>query len=167
MPRHGAQAGTRPGDRAAWRCAGCTARGFCISLSSWAISSRSASMLMPDVRDRGTARRGLARWPCRRSCGRTARQVVLAVGVLDVAEQVGALAGQVVAAAQQIAGGAHLGGIDVGHGEACRRAAGRRSCGSRSCRSWPSRRGWPSCIVRDRGRRGCPARRRDRRASTR
>ena len=43
--------------------------------------------------------------------------VVLAVGVLDVTDEVGALTGQEVASSQKIPGGAHGGGIDVGHGE--------------------------------------------------
>ena len=42
------------------------------------------------------------------------RQVVLADGVLDVGDQLRALAHEVTAPAQQIARGAHLGGIDIG-----------------------------------------------------
>ena len=41
-------------------------------------------------------------------------KVVLAGGVLDVGEELGALAHEVHAAPQEIAGGAHPGGIDVG-----------------------------------------------------
>jgi len=43
--------------------------------------------------------------------------VVLAVGVLDVAEQLGPFSGQVVASSEQIPCGSHLGRVDVGHGE--------------------------------------------------
>ena len=42
-------------------------------------------------------------------------QVVLAVGVLDMSQQLGPFAHQIGTAAQQVAGGAHLGRIDVGH----------------------------------------------------
>jgi hypothetical protein len=41
-------------------------------------------------------------------------QVVLAVGLLDVREELGALTCQMSAAPEQVAGGPHLGGIDVG-----------------------------------------------------
>jgi hypothetical protein len=44
------------------------------------------------------------------------RQVTLAVGVLDVTEEIGPLADQVAPATQEIPGRAHLGGIDVGLG---------------------------------------------------
>ena len=43
-------------------------------------------------------------------------QVVLGVGVLDVGEQLGSLAHKEVAPTQQIAGGAHCLGVDVGKG---------------------------------------------------
>src|SRR5436305_1606151 len=45
------------------------------------------------------------------------RQVVLGVGVLDVGQQLAALSGEEQAPAQQVAGGAHLSGVDVGVGE--------------------------------------------------
>src|SRR5439155_2608751 len=44
-------------------------------------------------------------------------EVVLRVGVLDVGQELAAVADQVRAAAQQIAGGPHRHGIDVGHGD--------------------------------------------------
>jgi hypothetical protein len=45
------------------------------------------------------------------------RQVVLRVGVLDVGQQLPALPGEEQAPAQQVAGSAHLAGIDIGIGE--------------------------------------------------
>src|SRR5215218_3480789 len=45
------------------------------------------------------------------------RQVVLRVGVLDVGQQLATLPGEEQAPAQQVAGGAHLAGIDIGVGE--------------------------------------------------
>jgi len=44
-------------------------------------------------------------------------QVVLVEGVLDMSEELGALAGEVEAAAQEVAGRAHLGRVDVRHGD--------------------------------------------------
>ena len=41
-------------------------------------------------------------------------EIVLAVGVLDVGEQLGTLVDQMVAPAQQVTGGAHFGWIDIG-----------------------------------------------------
>ena len=41
-------------------------------------------------------------------------QVILAVGILHVGEELAAFACQVHASAQQVAGGAHLGGVDIG-----------------------------------------------------
>ena len=43
------------------------------------------------------------------------RQAVLTVGILDVGEKLGAFAHQVHAAAQQVTGGSHQSGIDIGH----------------------------------------------------
>ena len=45
------------------------------------------------------------------------REVVLAGGVLDVGEEFGPLAHEVHAPPEEIAGGAHVRGIDVGHGD--------------------------------------------------
>src|SRR5262245_7587754 len=45
------------------------------------------------------------------------RMVVLAVGVLDVSDGLGSLMDQVLPAAQQVAGLAHAGGVDVGLGQ--------------------------------------------------
>jgi hypothetical protein len=45
------------------------------------------------------------------------RQIVLAVGILDVREELGAFTCQMYAAPQQVAGGPHRRGIDLGLGE--------------------------------------------------
>ena len=45
------------------------------------------------------------------------REIALAVGVLDVAEEIGAFTDEVVAAPEEVAGGAHLLGVDVDLGE--------------------------------------------------
>jgi len=44
-------------------------------------------------------------------------EVVLAVGVLDVGEQFGPFAHEVVSAAEEVAGGAHFSGVDIGYGQ--------------------------------------------------
>lgn len=46
--------------------------------------------------------------------GTKLRQVVLAIGVLDVRQELGALPHQVIASAHEVAGGAHFGRIDIG-----------------------------------------------------
>jgi hypothetical protein len=45
------------------------------------------------------------------------REVILAIGILDMGKEFAAFACQVHASAQQVAGGAHLGGVDRGLGE--------------------------------------------------
>ena len=45
------------------------------------------------------------------------REVVLIGGILDVSQKLSSLAGEIHSAAEQIAGGAHFGRVDVGHGE--------------------------------------------------
>jgi len=46
-----------------------------------------------------------------------AREVILGESILDVSEQLGPLASEVEATAQEVAGGAHFAGIDLGVGE--------------------------------------------------
>src|SRR5262249_7991104 len=54
-------------------------------------------------------------------------EVVLAIGVLDVGDGLGAFVDEVHTSAEQVAGGAHAGGIDVGDGDvAATKQAGER-----------------------------------------
>ena len=94
-------------------------------------------------------------------------EVALVVGVLDVSEQLSALADEVESAAEQIASGAQFGRVRRRPGGSCRRAGGWRSSGRRCGRSWPCLHGWPSCRERGPGRRGSPRQSTGQRASTR